>query len=161
MNEVSLLYDMYCRINIELHITVHVDSSYIMLLYLRNSMTTHYKPTRFESSPILCFVRTCVWKYGEMPSAICVKISAKEYIHTCIIYIWNKDTVSSIRNCRGQNYSEISIYFIFENNYDTCTTLRTQEQLKKRYTITISATENALIISHATIIMKSSYEDIL
>jgi hypothetical protein len=125
-----------------------------MLLYLRNSMTTHYKPTRFESSPILCFVRTCVWKYGEMPSAICVKISAKEYIGT-------KDTVSSIRNCRGQNYSEISIYFIFENNYDTCTTLHTQEQLKKRYTITISATENALIISHATIIMKSSYEDIL
>ena len=52
----------------------------IMLLYLRNSMTTHYKPTRFESSPILCFVRTCVWKYGEMPSAICVKISAKEYM---------------------------------------------------------------------------------
>ena len=90
MNEVSLLYDMYCRINIELHITVHVDSSYIMLLYLRNSMTTHYKPTRFESSPILCFVRTCVWKYGEMPSAICVKISAKEYIlHTCTcIYIY-------------------------------------------------------------------------
>jgi len=86
MNEVSLLYDMYCRINIELHITVHVDSSYIMLLYLRNSMTTHYKPTRFESSPILCFVRTCVWKYGEMPSAICVKISAKEYIGTRIQY---------------------------------------------------------------------------